>query len=134
MQPEGIVDVLRDLCEALAGGGLIVDLEAIRPSGRVEVDGDPIGQIDDTAFFARADRAVAGLDALVDEGHVNRGRRLAFDTLVHYDTGRELIAAIAASDERHLPDRLATRLADTGPSIIRERSLVRVFPKSSPRP
>jgi len=127
MQAEGIVHVLRHLYEGLAPGGQVVDLQAVEPSGRVEVDGRALGRIDDTAFFRRARVAVAGLDVLVDDGLLVRGRQVEFDTLVHYDTGPELVAAIADSTERQLPFSLAARLADTGPCAVRERSLVRVM-------
>jgi hypothetical protein len=128
MEPEGIVDVLRHLCEGLVPGGVVVDLQAIEPSGRVEVDGAPFGRIDDSVFHARARRAVAGLDVLAEDGLLVRGRQLVFDTLVHYDSGAELIAAVADSDERRLPDDLAAALAGRhGPCTARERSLVRVL-------
>ena len=127
MQPEGIVHVLRQLCSAVVAGGQVVDLQAIEPSGRVEVDGRPVGRIDDRIFFRRARRAVAGLDTLVDEGLLTRGPETAFDTLVRYDTGAELAAAIADSDERRMPRALARILADAGPCVVRERSYVRLL-------
>ncbi len=127
MQPEGIVHALRHVCEALVPGGLVIDLQAIRPSGRVEIGGDPIGTINDDVFFARAAQAVAGLDSLVDKGLLARGPQIVFETLVHYDAGAELIAAITDSTERQLPDELAGRLADAGPCTIRETSLMRVL-------
>ncbi len=127
MQPEGIVHALRHLCEALVPGGLVVDLQAIRPSGRVEIGGNPIGAIDDDVFFARAAHAVAGLDALVDEGLLAPGRQIVFESLVHYDAGAELVAAITDSTERRLPDELARRLADAGPCVVRETSFIRVL-------
>jgi hypothetical protein len=127
MEPEGIVHALRHLCEALVPGGIVLDLQAIRPSGRVEVDGNPIGRIDDDVFFARARQAVAGLDALIDEGLLARGREMRFETLVRYDAGAELVKAITDSSERRLPDELAARLADAGPCVVRETSFIRVL-------
>jgi hypothetical protein len=127
MQTEGIVHVLRHLHEGLAPGGQVVDLQAVEPSGRVEVDGRALGRIDDTVFFRRARVAVAGLDVLIDDGLLVLDGQLEFDTLVHYDTGPELIAAIADSTERRLPVTVAARLADTRQCAVRERSLVRVL-------
>jgi len=131
MEPEGIVHALRHLCEALVPGGLVVDLQAIRPSGRVEIDSNPIGRIDDDVFFARAAQAVAGLDALVDDGLLARGRETQFETLIHYDTGAELVKAITDSSERQLPDELAARLVDAGPCAVRETSSIRVLERRS---
>jgi hypothetical protein len=132
MQPEGIVHVLRHLCEALVPGGLVLDLQAIEPSGRVEVDGQAVGRIDDSVFFARARRAVAGLDALAAAGLLRPCRQVEFDTLVRYDAGAELVAAIEAADERRLPAGLAPRLVNAGPCAIRERTLVRVLERPAP--
>jgi hypothetical protein len=132
MQIEGIVHVLRHLYEGLAPGGQVVDLQAVEPSGRVEVDGCVLGLIDDTVFFRRARVAVAGLDVLVDEGLLVRGGQVEFDTLVYYDTGPELVAAIADSTEWQLPVSIAARLADRGQCVVRERSLVRVLRRPPP--
>ena len=132
MQPEGIVHVLRHLCECLAPDGQVVDLLAIEPSGRVEVDGQALGRIDDTLFFQRARRAVAGLDTLVQEGMLTAEGQVEFDTLVRYDTGPELVAEIAGADERQLGATLAAQLATVGSCLIRERSLVRVYSRFRP--
>jgi len=121
------VDALREVCGAAVPGGHVVDLQAIEPSGRVELDGRPLGRIDDTAFFRRARGAVAGLDVLVTEGLLLPGPEAEFDTLVRYDWGAELVAMIADANERDLPETLARRLADVGPCAIRERSYVRVL-------
>jgi hypothetical protein len=132
MAPEGIVDALRHVCEGLVPGGRVVDLQAIEPSGRVEVDREVAGQIDDSRFFERARRSVAGLDQLAADGILRPGGHDAFDTLVRYDSGDELVAAVAESTERMLPAALAVRLAGAGPVVVRERSLVRVFERVSP--
>ena len=125
------MDALRHVCEGLVPGGIVVDLQAIEPSGGVEVAGRPLGRIDDSGFFARARLSVAGLDQLVTEGLLRTGRRETFDTLVRYDTGAELVTAIADSSERQMPSALAMRLAGEGPVVVRERSLVRVFERVS---
>src|SRR5689334_19715039 len=127
MEPEGIVHVLRQLCEGLLPGGVLVDLQAIQPSGRVEVDDALVGRIDDSAFYARAERAVLGLDALRDAGLIECGPQITFGTLVGYDSGPELVAAVEAADERRMPPELAAALADAGACVVRERSLVRVL-------
>lgn len=127
MDPEGIVHALRHVCESLVPGGVAVDLQAIEPSGGVEIDGQPIGRIDDSRFFARARRSVAGLDKLVADGLLQTGPQETFDTLVRYDTGDELVTGIADSSERELPAALAARLGGAGPVVVRERSYVRIF-------
>src|SRR5215831_15980565 len=110
MQPEGIVHALRHVVEGLVVGGVVVDLEAIEPSGRVEVNGARLGQIDDSAFHERARQATAGLDALAHERLLTPGPRLELDTLVRYASGAELAADVDEASERELPEELAARL------------------------
>ena len=134
MQPEGIVHALRQVCEALVPGGLVIDLQAIRPSGRVEIGGDPIGRINDDVFFARAAQAVAGLDSLVDEGLLARGPQIVFETLAHYDAGAELIAAITDSPNGNFPpnSRGASRTPGHAPSARRASAASYARPGGGP--
>ena len=127
MEPEGIVDVLRDLCEGLVPGGTVVDLQSVRPTGLVEVEGDEVGRLDDTAFHARAVRSVAGLDALVDEGMLLHGEELTFEILTRFATGAELVDLKSRSEDRRVPDELARLLADVGACAIRETNYVRIL-------
>jgi hypothetical protein len=131
MDPEGIVDALRHVCEGLVPGGIAVDLQAIEPSGQVEIDGHPVGRIDDSRFFARARQSVAGLDQLVAEGLLRPGPHEVFDTLIRYDTGDELITGIADSSERQMSAALAAQLTGAGPVVVRETSFVRIFERVS---
>jgi hypothetical protein len=131
MDPEGIVDALRHVCESLVPGGVVVDLQAIEPSGGVEIDGRPVGRIDDSRFFERARRSVAGLDQLLTDGLLKPGPQETFDTLVRYDTGDELVTAIADSSERQMSEALAAQLTGAGPVVVRETSFVRICERVS---
>jgi hypothetical protein len=131
MDPEGIVDALCHVCESLVPGGVVVDLQAIEPSGGVEIDDHPIGRIDDSRFFARARHSVAGLDELVAEGLLRAGPHDTFDTLVRYDTGDELVTGIADSSERQMSAALAAQLTGASLVVVRETSFVRIFERVS---
>ncbi len=95
MEPEGVVDVLRDLLEALEPGGLVVDLLSVPPGEWVEVDGEVVGELDGSTFFPRALAAAAGLDALAAEGVLVHEHQERFAILVRYPTGADLVEDVS---------------------------------------
>lgn len=130
MEPEGVVDVLRQLLRALVPGGAIVDLIAIPPSGTVEVSGRVLGEVDESAFFPRALAAASGLDALVAAGLLAFESEERFPVLVRYPTGQDAVDDVAERTYGRLPGPLAERVAAIdGPVEIRETSAVRRFTK-----
>jgi hypothetical protein len=50
---------------AVKPGGMILDLQVIRPDPRVEIDGRVVCEIDGEPLFRKADAATSALDALV---------------------------------------------------------------------
>ena len=57
------MDVLGRMIEAVKPGGLILDLQVIRPDARVELHGRLVAEIDGEAVFRCADAATAAVDA-----------------------------------------------------------------------
>ena len=51
------MNVLSRMLEALQPGGIVLDLQAIRPNPRVEVDGRVVTEIDGEPLFRKADAA-----------------------------------------------------------------------------
>ena len=130
MEPEGVVDVLRKLLQALVPDGVVVDLTAVPPNAQVEVDGAVLGELDGRAFFPRAQEATAGLDALAREGLLLLEGEERFTVLVRYPTGRDAVEDVAQRTYTRMPACLARRVeAIAGPVAIREHSLVRRFRK-----
>jgi hypothetical protein len=130
MEPEGVVDVLRKLLRSLVPGGLVVDLLSVPPPERVEVDGEVIGELDGSAFFARALPAAAGLDALALEGVLVHEYEERFPIFVRYSSGAELVEDVALRENTRMPAALARRVdAIAGPCEIRDSCLVRRFRK-----
>ena len=69
--------VLRNMVEAVKPGGLVLDLQVIRPNPTVEVDGQAVCEIDGEPLFRAADAATEAIDALVRSRTTGRagGRR-----------------------------------------------------------
>jgi hypothetical protein len=126
MEPEGVVDVLRNLLRALVPGGRVVDLLSVPPPEQVEVDGEVIGELDNSAFFARALPAAAGLDALAAEGILAHEYEERFPIFVRYTSGAELVDDVAQREYTRMPAALARRVrAIAGPCEIRDNCLAR---------
>jgi hypothetical protein len=130
MEPEGVVHVLRTLLGSLVPGGIVVDLLAVPPPERVEIDGEVIGELDESAFFARAIPAAAGLDELAAEGMLAQEYEERFPVFVRYPNGAELVEDVAQEEYTHMPAALGRRVERiTTPCEIRVSCLVRRFRK-----
>ncbi len=130
MEPEGVVNVLRKLLQALVPGGIVVDLLSVPPPERVEVDGELVGELDNSAFFPRALAAAGALDALVLEGVLVHEHEERFPIFVRYPTGTNLFEDVAQREYTRMPAAIGPRVrAIVGPCEIRDNCLVRRFRK-----
>ena len=90
--------VLRNMVEAVEPGGLVFDLQVIRPDPSVEVDGEVVCEIDGEPLFRTADAATAAVDALVREGRLAEQAVDDHDVRKHYSDGAELVDGFAESN------------------------------------
>lgn len=122
--------VLRQLLESLVPGGAVVDLLAVPPEEQVVVDGEVIGELDNSAFFARALPAAAGLDELAAEDNLVHEHEERFPIYIRYATGAELVADVRETEHTRIPIALERRVgAVAGPCEVRSNCLVRRFRK-----
>jgi hypothetical protein len=98
------VHVLRNMVEAVKPGGLVFDLQVIRPNPVVEVDGRVVCEISGEPLFRTADAATAAVDALVDSGRLVEQAIDNHDVRRHYSSGPELIDDFAGK-QRRLPNQ-----------------------------
>jgi hypothetical protein len=98
------VHVLRNMVEAVKPGGLVFDLQVIRPNPVVEVDGRVVCEINGEPLFRMADAAAAAVDALVDSGRFVEQAIDNHDVRKHYASGPELIDDFAGK-QRRLPNQ-----------------------------
>jgi hypothetical protein len=130
MEPEGVVDVLRQLLQALVPGGVVVDLTMAPPDETVESDGEILGHLDGSAFFPRALAAGAGLDALADEGGLVLEREEPVSVIVRYPTGNDALEDFVARTYTRIPAALAHRLETVSTEcLLYSNCLVRAFRK-----
>jgi hypothetical protein len=119
------VDVLRNMAAAATPGGLILDLQVIRPDPVVEVDERAVCEIDGEPLFATADAATAAVDELIAAGRLDEEATDDHDVRKHYATGADLVDDFA-DKQRKLPEAaVPDLLALAAPCVVRERCRLR---------
>jgi hypothetical protein len=125
VDPEDVVHVLRNMVEAVRPGGLVLDLQVIRPNPVVEVDGHAVCEIDGEWLLLMADAATAAVDAFVAEGRLVEEAVDDHDVRKHYASGADVVDDFAGK-KRHVPTEALPRLqAVTEPCVVRERCRLR---------
>ncbi len=117
--------VLHTMVEAVKPGGLVFDLQVIRPNPTVETDGRILCEIDGEPLFRMADAATAAVDALVHTGRLVEQAIDDHDVREHYRNGIELVDEFAGK-KRRVPDHAQPGLrALMQPCVVRERCRLR---------
>ncbi len=117
--------VLGNMVEAVKPGGLVLDLQVIRPNPIVDAGGRDACEIDGEPLFRTADAATAAVDALVRAGRLIEQAVDDHDVRKHYDNGADLVDDFA-DKQRKLPASLVPSLrALERPCAVRERCRLR---------
>lgn len=117
--------VLRNLVEAVKPGGVVFDLQVIRPNPVVEAGGRVVCEVDGEPLFEIADAATAAVDALISAGRLTEQAIDDHDVRKHYADGAELVADFA-DKKRRLPGQAVAELRRfTESCAVRERCRLR---------
>jgi hypothetical protein len=115
------------MVEAVKPGGLVLDLQVIRPNPLVEAKGRVLCEVDGEPLFRKADAATEAVDALVAAGSLVDEAVDDHEVRKHYASGADLIADFAGK-QRQLPDKKLPSIgAIAGPCLVRERCRLRRF-------
>lgn len=119
------MSALSQMIEATIPGGLILDLQVIRPDPYVELNGEVIARVDGEPLFAWADAAVAAVDARIAAGDLVEEAVDDHDVRKHYSDGADLVEDIAGW-KRRFPDEVVPMLERIEePLVVRERCRLR---------
>jgi len=119
------VHVLGNMVDGVEPGGLVFDLQVIRPNPVVEVQGRVVCEIDGEPLFATADSAAAAIDAFVRDGRLVEQAVDDHDVREHFADGPDLVEAFRGK-RRQLPDEaLPVLRAAFEACVIRERCRLR---------
>jgi hypothetical protein len=113
------------MVEAVKPGGMVLDLQVIRPNPTAEFDGRVVCEIDGEPLFHTADTATAAIDTRIRTGRLIEQAIDDHDVRKHYANGAELVADFA-DKKRKLPDLAVPRLLGLAqPCVVRERCRLR---------
>src|SRR5262245_36527033 len=113
------------MVEAVKPGGLVLDLQVIRPDPLVEVDRRVAYQIDGEPLLRMAAAAAAAVDAFIDAGRLSEQAVDDHDVRKHYSTGPELVEDFANKERKlHASAQSGLRLL-ARPCAVRERCRLR---------
>ena len=119
------MNVLGRMLEALAPGGVVLDLQVIRPDPKVELDGRVVCEIDGEPLFLWADAATAAVEARIEAGELVEEAVDDHDVRKHYANGADLVDDVAGS-KRRLREADVPRVgAIEAPVVVRERCRLR---------
>jgi hypothetical protein len=122
------VDVLREVYEAVAPGGTILDLRSVPPPAVVEADGEELGELDESEFFPRSMHNGDALTALARDGLLALDGEEAHELLIVYPSGRELLDDVAAWGDTKVPAAVAAQLLPLERECrVREFCLARAY-------
>jgi len=119
------VNALGRMIEAVAPGGLVLDLQVIRPDPQVELDGRVVAEIDGQPLFEWADAATAAVDARIAAGDLIEEAVDDHDVRKHYSGGAELVEDVASSKRRFPEEVVPVVGAIDQPLVVRERCRLR---------
>src|SRR5436305_329507 len=113
------------MVEGVRRGGLVLDLQVIRPNPLVETGDEVVCEVDGEPLFVMADAATAAVDAAVAAGRLVEEAVDDHDVREHYPTGADVIDDFAGK-KRQLPETALPRLsAVTEACLVRERCRLR---------
>ena len=119
------MDVLGKMLEAVAPGGVMLDLQVIRPKPRIESDGLVVCELVAAELLRKADAAAAAVDALVTQGRLFEEAVDDHDVCQHFKHGADLLAELA-DPGRSLPaDAIPVLRALRRPCTRRDRCRLR---------
>ena len=111
------MNALSRMIEAVKPGGLILDLQVIRPNPKVELNGRVVAEIDAEPLFRWADAATAAIDARIEAGALVEEAVDDHEVCKHYTDGAELVQDVAGS-KRRFPEDVVPSVAAIGEHVV----------------
>lgn len=111
------MSALSRMLAAVRAGGLVLDLQVIRPDPTVELDGRAVAPIDGEPLFRWADAATRAVDARIAAGDLVEEAVDDHEVRKHYSDGPELVDDVAGS-KRRLPEQAVPVLQAIERSLV----------------
>ncbi len=122
------MDVLRNMITAVRPGGVILDLQVVRPGPVVEVGTRKVCEIDGEPLLRLAETAARAVDAQIAAGTLAEIARDDHDVRRHYVNGADLVDDIVGKCFKRIAAAHAPRLRKISRSCaVRERCRLRLL-------
>lgn len=125
--------VLRRFREAAIPGGVVLDLQVIRPHPRVEAEGRLVYVADGSPLFEGADAARAAVDRFVDEGLFVEEAIDDHDMLKHSENGADLVQDWPSKRVKPPAETASFLKTIASECIVREHCRLRRLRRVDPR-
>lgn len=119
------MNVLRNMVAAIKPGGLVLDLQVIRPDPLVESRDERVCEIWGEPIFATADAATAAIDTAIAKGLLAQEAVDDHQVRTHFPTGADLVDTFADAKRRIPEEALPQLLATVTPVAMREHCRLR---------
>jgi hypothetical protein len=110
---------------AVKPGGLVLDLQVIRPDPVIESGDERICEIWGEPIFATADAATAAIDTVIATGFLAQEAVDDHQVRTHFSTGADLVDNFADAKRRIPEEALPKVLATGAPVTMREHCRLR---------
>ena len=119
------MNVLRNMVAAVKPGGLVLDLQVIRPEPVIESGQERICEIWGEPLFATADAATAAVEAAIATTILAQEAVDDHQVRTHFPTGPDLVDDFAGKNRQIPEEALPRLLATASPVTMRERCRLR---------
>ena len=113
------------MVDAVEPGGLVLDLQLIRPDPVVEAAGEKVCEIDGDPMFELVDAATAAVGAAIAAGRLVEEAVDDHDARTHYASGADLVDDFAGKRRQPPAEAVPRLLALNEPVAMRERCRLR---------
>lgn len=122
--------VLGKMVEAVRPGGVVLDLQVIRPTPVIEVGDRLVCEVDAEALLCDADAAADAIDAAIRRGELVEEAVDDHDARTHFADGAELVRNFAGKDVRLPEEAIPGLLAISAPCVRRDHCRLRKLRKA----
>ncbi len=122
--------VLRRFREAVVPGGILLDLQVVRPHPHIEAEGRTLYVADAGPLFEWADAARAAVDQLIDERLLVEEAIDEHEVLKHYPDGASLVEDWPEKRRKPPPETITLLKAVSSECVVRERCRLRRLRRS----
>jgi hypothetical protein len=112
VEPEGVVDALTRIHAALVPGGMLVDTQPVSLRMPVTLDGEPIGELDDTEWLEMVGAVDDEVERTLESALFELRHEERYAVVHEFGSGRDCLDEVGAWVGTRVPPEVASRLQE----------------------